>query len=163
MSIQPNIGLDATTRQTIVQLLTVILADETVLMQKTRLADADISGTGITDPHPIYKAQDEQIFNMRDEIIERIRILGGLLSADSEKRIDPSRLDAKFFGTPGMLSLLADHEAFIRFLREDVQKCSEIYDDQGTFALLVVILRVHEKMAWILRTGVTLRQSDHEK
>jgi starvation-inducible DNA-binding protein len=61
------------------------------------------------------------------------------------------------------MSILADHEAFIRFMREDAQNCSEMYEDQGTFALLVSVMRIHEKMAWLLRSNITLEQFDHEK
>ena len=55
---------------------------------------------------------------------------------------------------PGIISILADHEAFIRFLREDTRKCSEAYDDQGTFAILINVMRLHEKMAWVLRSNI---------
>ena len=53
-----------------------------------------------------------------------------------------------------MMELLADHEAAIRFMREDARKCSEEYEDHGTFALLVRFIRSHEKMAWILRSYI---------
>jgi starvation-inducible DNA-binding protein len=68
--------------------------------------------------------------------------------------IHASRLGADPDSVAGIVSILADHEAFIRFLREDSRKCSEIYDDQGTFALLVNVLRSHEKMAWMLRSNL---------
>ena len=42
----------------------------------------------------------------------------------------------------------------IRFLREDARKCTEEYEDEGTFEMLVSIMRLHEKMAWMLRSYI---------
>jgi hypothetical protein len=55
---------------------------------------------------------------------------------------------------PDILHLIADHEACIRFLREDARKCTEEYEDEGTFELLVSVMRLHEKMAWMLRSYI---------
>jgi DNA-binding ferritin-like protein len=52
------------------------------------------------------------------------------------------------------MGLLADHEASIRFLREDARRCFEEYEDHGTFTLFVRFIRVHEKIAWILRSYI---------
>jgi len=163
VTIQPNIGLDAADRQSVVDILNMLLADETVLSLKTRRADEETGGTDIPDQHPLYKTQYKQINDIGSEIVERINILGGLHISDSERLIDSARLDGKIVTAPDMMSLLADHEAFIRFLREDTQKCFEMYEDQGTSALLISILRTHEKMAWMLRSSITLEQNDHEK
>jgi len=163
VTIQPNIGLDAACRQGVVEILSIILADETVLSIKMRRANEASGGTNPSDPHPVYEAQCKQINAFRAEIIERISILGGLRPGDSELLIDSARLTGRFSSVPDRLILLADHEAFIRFLREDAQKCSEIFEDHGTFSLLVSILRYHEKMAWVLRSGITQEQSNHEK
>jgi starvation-inducible DNA-binding protein len=163
VTIQPNIGLDAAARQSVVEILNILLADETVLSLKTRQADEEASGTVIPDLHPIYEAQNQQINDIGNEFVERISILGGLHIKDLEVLIDTARLDGKLASAPDGMNLLADQEAFIRFLREDAQKCSEMYEDQGTFALLVSVLRIHEKMAWILRSNIALEQFHHEK
>jgi len=163
VTIQPNIGLDASARQSVVEILNILLADETVLSLKTRRADEEASGTGIPDLHPHYEAQYKQINEIGNEIVERISILGGLHVSDSEVLIDSARLDGKSSIAPGQMNLLADHEAFIRLLREDARKCSEMYDDQGTFALLVSVMRVHEKIAWIIRSNIAPENYDHEK
>jgi starvation-inducible DNA-binding protein len=145
--IQPNIGLDGGARQSVIELLILLLADESVLARNTaRASDPDLQS--------LYDAQSKQIKELANEISERVKILGGVPLSNSEGLIDLARLDGKFTGDPGVVSLLADHEAFIRFLREDAQKCSEAYDDQGTFALLVSIMRLHEKMAWMLRSYI---------
>ena len=77
-----------------------------------------------------------------------------------------SRLGEKPGAVPDILDLLADHETIIRLLREDAKKCSEEYEDEGTFVLLVGVMRLHEKMAWMLRShsesGLVLSE-DHKR
>jgi DNA-binding ferritin-like protein len=80
-----------------------------------------------------------------------------------EKLNHSARLDINLAVDPDEMRTLSDQEALIRFLREDAQKCSEMYEDQGTFALLVKIMLTHEKMAWLLRSSITLDQYVHEK
>ena len=145
---QPNIGLDASTRQSVVEILNLLLADEGVLLLKI-----DSVG-GSPDLKPLYDAQCKQINDIVIEITERVRILGGSPFSSSEESIKAARLDGTLTVIPGIISILADHEAFIRFLREDTRKCYEAYDDQGTFAILVSIIRLHEKMAWVLRSNI---------
>jgi starvation-inducible DNA-binding protein len=159
VSIQPNIGLDAITRQSVVNILNLLLADETVLSVKTHRAEANAA----PDLQPLYNAQYQQINTIYNEIVERVQILGASPTSDSEAIIDKARLDGTPVVDQGGLTVLADHEAFIRFLREDAQKCSEAYEDQGTFTLLVDILRAHEKMAWILRSKIAPGKINFEK
>jgi starvation-inducible DNA-binding protein len=151
---QPNIGLDATARQSVVEILNLLLADEAVLSLKTHRADGHAGGTGVHDLQPLYDAQYKEINDIVMEITERVRILGGSNLSGPEELINSARLDGKLAVVPDAMSILADHEAFIRFLREDAQKCSEMYEDQGTFALLVSVMRLHEKMAWMLRSYI---------
>lgn len=158
VTIQPNIGLDASARQSVVDILNLLLADEAVLSSKTHHADGHPGEKGGPDLHPLYNTQYKQINDIVLEIEERVGILGGSHPGRSEELIDSARLDGKLDAASGIISILADHEAFIRFLREDAQKCSEAYEDQGTFALLVSVMCQHEKMAWILRSNITSGQ-----
>jgi len=162
VTIHPNIGLDAAARQSVVEILNILLADEAVLSMKTRRADEQVNRTGIPDLHPLYEAQSQQINNLVTDMVERVSILGGSHPGDTEEIIDSARLVGKFSVAPGVMGLLADHEAFIRFLREDAQKCSEMYEDQGTYALLVSVMRTHEKMAWMLRSNIAVEQFPNE-
>ena len=163
VSIQPNIGLDAAARQSVVEILNLLLADEAVLSLKLHSANEHTGGTGVLDLQSFYDEQYKQIKDIVNEIGERVKILGGSPLSDSEELINSARLDGKFAVVPGVMSILADQEAFIRFLREDVLKCSEAYEDQGTFAMLVSVMRLHEKMAWVLRSNIAPEQFDHEK
>jgi len=163
ITIQPNIGLDVNARESVIDMLNLLLADEAVLSLKTHHADGHAGGLDVPELKTLYDAQYQQINAISNEIVERVQILGGSHLHGSEELIDSARLGGERDVVPGILSLLADHEAFIRFLREDAQKCSEMYEDQGTYALLVSVMCMHEKMAWLLRSNIALDQFDHEK
>ncbi len=77
--------------------------------------------------------------------------MGGSPIHNHGELIDTARLYASPDVQPSATAILADHEAFIRYLREDAQKCSEVYEDQVSFSQLVGLMREHEKMAWTLR------------
>ena len=81
-----------------------------------------------------------------------IALLGGIAIGSLHEFITHTRLEEQPGVVPDILRLLADHEASIRFLREDVRKSAEEYEDEGSNELLVSVMRLHEKMAWMLRS-----------
>jgi starvation-inducible DNA-binding protein len=160
---QPNIGLDADVRKSVVEMLNLLLADEAVLALKTQRSGRHADGTALTELQSLYHTQYQQIRAITNEVKERVQILGGSARISAEESIESARLGSEQNNDSSVVSLLADHEAFIRFLRDDTQQCSEMYEDQGTFALLVQILRMHEKMAWMIRSTISAEQFDFEK
>ncbi len=152
VSIQPNIGLDSDVRQSVVEILNQILADETVLMIKTRSAYWNVSGVDFFQMRIFHNTQVNHLNDISNDIAERVRMLGGFALGGLGEILVHSRLVERPGEVPDVLHLLADHEAIIRFFREDNQKCSEEYEDEGTSDLLVRIMRMHEKTAWILRS-----------
>ena len=152
--IQPNIGLDSYVRNSVVDILNHTLANEAVLTLKTRSAHWNVSGAGFIELYILFDTQYKQLNEISDEIAERVRMLGGIAIGSLQEFIEYSRLEEQPGVVPSILHLLADHEASIRFLREDVRKCNEEYEDEGTFDLLVSVMRLHEKMAWLLRSYI---------
>jgi starvation-inducible DNA-binding protein len=152
--IQPNIGLDIEVRLAVVDILNKTLADEAVLTQKTRNAHWNVSGPYFFEQHILFKSQYEQLNSVSDEVAKRVRVLGGNAIGSLQEFINHTRVEEQIAVVPDILHLLADHEALIRFLREDVRKCTEEYEDEGTYDLLVSVLRLHETMAWILRSYI---------
>lgn len=152
--IQPNIGLNSDVRCSVVSLLNRALADETVLAVKTRGAHWNVHGKGFFELHKLFASQYLLLNNLCDEIAERARILGGCAIGSLGEFLDLTRLEEQPGLIPDILHLLADHETSIRFLREDARKCSEEYEDEGTFGILINAMRLHEKMAWILRSYI---------
>jgi starvation-inducible DNA-binding protein len=156
VAIQPNIGLDANTRQSIIEMLNDTLSDEVVLATKTRSAHWNVQGAAFFELHTLFGAQYQQLSALADEIAERARMLGGYAYGCLQVFLEHTRLSEQPGEIPDMMRLLADHEAIIRFLREDAKKCVEEYEDEGTFDLLVSAMRTHEKMAWMLRSYVEI-------
>lgn len=160
--IQPNIGLDSDTRQSIVEILNTILADEAVLTMKTQSAHWHVRGPGYLDLRTLFDQQFHQLNKISNEIAERVHILGGFAVSSFEDFLNTTRLKERPGESPDMMELLADHEAFIRFLREDARMCFVEYEDHGTYVLFVNFIRVHEKMAWILRSYVEPKMTPEE-
>lgn len=152
MLIQPNIGLDSDVRQSVVEILNRTLANEAVLAVKTRSAHWNVSGAGFFELYILFDSQYKQLNEITNEIAERVRMLGGIAIGSLQEFIDYTWVEEQPGIVPDTLRLIADHEATIRFLREDARKCTEEFEDEGTFELLVSVMRLHEKMAWMLRS-----------
>jgi starvation-inducible DNA-binding protein len=152
--IQPNIGLDSDVRHSVVKILNITLADEAVLTLKTRNAHWNVSGVGFIELHILFDSQYKQLNEISDEIAERVRMLGSFAIGSLEEFLSHTRLEEQPSLIPDILRLLADHETCIRYIREDARKCTEEYGDEGTVELLVSVMRLHEKMAWMLRSYI---------
>jgi starvation-inducible DNA-binding protein len=152
--IQPNIGLESDVRNPVVEILNNNLANEAVLSQKTRSAHWNASGKGFFELHILFETQYKQLDEITDKIAERTRMLGGNALASFEGFLAHSRLDEQSAFVPDILHLLADHETLIRLLREDIRKCTDEFEDEGTIELLVSVMSLHEKMAWMLRAYI---------
>jgi starvation-inducible DNA-binding protein len=154
VAIQPNIGLDSDVRLSIVELLNIILADEAVLTIKTRSAHWNVRGTDFSELHTLYSTQYHLLNSISDKIAERARMMGGFAVSTLAEFLKCTRLEEQPGVVPDALHLLADHEASIRFLREDARKCSEEFEDEGSSELLVNVMYLHERMAWMLRSFI---------
>ncbi len=154
VDLQPNIGLDENARKSVVGLLNIILADEALLTIKTRSAHWNIHGAYFLELHTLYDIQYTRLNAISDEIAERVRMLGGFAIGSLQEFLDHTRLGEQSGDVPHLLHLLADQEAAIRFLREDANQCSEEYEDQGTYSMLIGVIRLHERMAWMLRSYI---------
>ena len=159
---QPNIGLDSDIRHAVVDLLNHILANESILTQKTRSAHWNIDGAGFFELHILFDSQYKQINDISDELAERTRIMGGSAIGSLQEALKLTSLEEHPGEVPGIIDLLADHETVIRYLRDDAKKCTEEFEDEGTFDLLVSIMRLHEKMAWTLRSYLEVESSQVE-
>jgi starvation-inducible DNA-binding protein len=154
VSIQPNIGLDGDVRKSILEMLNIILADEAVLAMKTRNSRWHLGGIGFLDLRSLFDHQFHQLNKISDEIADRVRMLGGYATSSFEQFRKYNRLEEQLGEDTDIMTLLAGHEACVRFLREDARKCFEEYEDHSTHAQLVRFIALHEKMAWILRSYI---------
>ncbi len=160
--IQPNIGLDKDARLSVVKLLNHALANEAVLALKTLSADRNMMGASFFALHNLFDSQYKQLIDISDEIAEGARMLGGITIGTLQEFIDFTRLKEQPGIVPDVLQLLADHENIIRYLSEDARKCSEEFEDEGTYELMISVMRLHEKMAWMLRSFLQPVLSEEE-
>lgn len=154
ISTKPNIGLDGDVRRAEIEILNLTLANEALLAEKSRQLSWNIRETDLSKLHALFESHYEQLNQISNEIGERVRMLGGIVIGSLQEFIDYASLKDRPGEFPEIMELLADHEALIRFLREDSRKCSEEYEDEGTVGLLVSLMRLHEKMAWMLRSYI---------
>jgi starvation-inducible DNA-binding protein len=157
MIFQPNIGLSSDVRHPVINILNASLADEAVLSQKTRSIHWNRTGIGFLEMYILLESQYKQLNEIVDKIAERTRMLGGIALGSYEEFLQQTQIEDRLDHTPDVLHLLADHETVIRSLREDIRKCSEDYEDEGTVELLVGVMSLHEKMAWMLRSFIEVK------
>jgi starvation-inducible DNA-binding protein len=151
-----NIGIPDDDRQRVVAILNTLLADEFLLYTKTRNFHWNVTGPQFNDLHKFFEAQYEALDDTIDEVAERTRALGGRAHGTLEEFRSGARLGEKPGAVPAardmLATLLADHEALIRSLREDITTVTDRHHDVGTGDFLTGLLEQHEKAAWMLRS-----------
>jgi starvation-inducible DNA-binding protein len=152
---KPNIGLSETQRKGVVQILSVLLADEYLLYTKTRNYHWNVVGPQFNDLHKFFEAQYNDLNEVADEVAERARSLGANAIGTMTEFLQMARLKEQPKHYPAarqMISdLLQDHEAVIRTVRVDLETTANTYHDAGTSDFLTGLMERHEKMAWMLR------------
>lgn len=151
-----DIGLEQKERDGVVKILSQVLADAHVLYIKTRNLHWNLVGTRFHSLHQFYEEQYTTQAENIDKIAERIRMVGGESPGSMAEFLDHTRLKEKtgslIDGNESLKLLLADHEAIIRDLREDIEACEDDFGDVGTADFLTGLIQVHEEAAWMLRS-----------
>lgn len=151
-----NIGISDGNRQKVVAILNTLLADEFVLYTKARNYHWNVTGPQFNDLHKFFETIYEGLDEVIDDVAERTRALDGRADGTLEEFRSKARLGEK----PGVVppardmlaSLLADHEALIRTLRDDIGTVNDRLGDVGTADFLTGLMEKHEKTAWMLRS-----------
>ncbi|MDV3307540.1 MAG: DNA starvation/stationary phase protection protein [Cyclobacteriaceae bacterium] len=150
-----QIGLKDGPKAEIAHQLSKLLADEYVLYTKTRHAHWNVEGPDFYDKHKMFEDQYNELAGVIDEAAERIRMIGHYAPGSLQEFLDLTELtespresgDSKAF----IKELLADHETIATRLREQIGPINDKGKDIGTADFLTGVLRMHEKMAWMLR------------
>ena len=151
-----NIGIPDENRQKVVAILNTVLADEFLLYTKTRNYHWNVTGPQFNDLHKFFESLYEALDEVIDEVAERTRVLDGRAFGTLEEFRAKARLGEKPGAVPAardmLATLLTDHEALIRTLREDIETVNDRLRDVGTADFLTGLLEKHEKTAWMLRS-----------
>ena len=150
-----DIGISRESLQKIANILNDDLADEYVLLTKTRNYHWNVEDPRFNDLHKFFEEQYEVLSAAVDEIAERVRAVGGRTRATLKEFINSSQIREDVGSYPNadtMLgNLLSDHETIIKTLRKNINECQEL-NDEGTANFLTDKMEAHEKMAWMLRS-----------
>ena len=153
-----NIGLNEEQLKGVIELLNRDLADLYILIIKTKKYHWDVVGPQFRSLHELWEEQYETLTINIDETAERIRSLGGYPLGTAEGFVKYSTLKEHPNDLPNdnemVARLVQDHEQIIRNLREDIDKCGEEYEDEGTADFLTRLMEQHEEMAWMLRSFI---------
>lgn len=150
-------GISRENMQKITNILNDNLADEYVLLTKTKNYHWNVESPRFNDLHKFFKEQYELLATAVDEIAERVRAVGGKSRATLKEFISSSQIKEDVGSFPDadtMLgNLLSDHEAIIKTLRKNINECQDL-NDEGTANFLTDKMEEHEKMAWMLRSFI---------
>ena len=148
-------GISRESLQKIADILNDDLADEYVLLTKTRNYHWNVEDPRFNDLHKFFEEQYDLLSAAVDEIAERVRAVGGRTRATLKEFINSSQIREDVGSYPNadtMLgNLLSDHETIIKTLRKNINECQEL-NDEGTANFLTDKMEAHEKMAWMLRS-----------
>lgn len=149
-----SIGVKEDSCKKIVELLSVVLADEHVLYTKTRNAHWNVEGGDFHAMHVFFEEQYTELEQVIDDVAERIRQLGHYAVGSLKEFLELTRLSETSAGNNDsktyIKTLLADHESIIMHIRENIEWIEEA-NDVGTADFLIAVMQGHEKQAWMLR------------
>jgi starvation-inducible DNA-binding protein len=150
-------GISRENMQKITNILNDNLADEYVLLTKTKNYHWNVEDPRFNDLHKFFEEQYELLATAVDEIAERVRAVGGKSRATLKEFISSSQIKEDVGSFPDadtMLgNLLSDHEVIIKTLRKNINECQDL-NDEGTANFLTDKMEEHEKMAWMLRSFI---------
>jgi len=133
--------------------LNCLLASVFTLYIKTKNFHWHLSGPHFRDYHLMFDEQATQLFDITDDIAERVRKIGGLTIHSVKEIYSLSHIkdNTDTFVTPAdMLSeLLADNQILLQAMRTSHQTC-EKNKDFGTTAMLEVWMDQAERRIWFL-------------
>src|SRR5262245_36885305 len=128
-----NIGIEEKNRNEIAEILDRLLADEYVLLVKTKNYHWNVVGPDFSELHKFFDEQYEKLSEFVDQVAERARSLDRNPIGTLTEFVKASTLKE----APGKLpkaaemirDLLKDHEQIIRNLRKDLADAGEKFED----------------------------------
>lgn len=155
---RPNVGLSDDQRNGVCELLRLALADECVIAFKTRNYHWNVRGPHFRELHAFFGEQYATLDEKIDEVAEFIRFFSIPTPGSMAQFLAKTRLleetDEHVNSELMVKTLLYDHEALIRSLRDDIEIAAKKFEASDVADFLTGLLETHEKMAWMLRATV---------
>lgn len=141
------------TDRTLVDLLKELVTTETRLAITTREAHWNVTGSAFFSLHGMFGEHYTTLDGFIDDLAERVRQLGSLVS-----------------GSPlmGVTELTSDADTLLNYLGEKHAKATKLLkraiqlaqdrQDEGTADMCTAMLEQHEKMMWMIRASVSVQQ-----
>jgi starvation-inducible DNA-binding protein len=150
-----DIGIPQVNLKKIVDMLNENLADEYVLLTKTKKYHWNVIDPRFNDLHKFLDEQYQLLNTAVDEVAERVRQMGGMTKATLKEFLASTQIREDPGTNPNadtmLRNLLTGHEAVIKSLRKNIEECQQL-EDEGTANFLTDKMEEHEKMAWMLRS-----------
>ena len=151
-----SIGIRQENLSKVAEILSIVLADEFVLLTKTKKAHWNVEGPDFYNKHLFFEQQYNQLDEIVDAVAERIRTLGHYAPGTLKEYLALTHLSEHALETNDSLTymneLLCDHESILIHLRENINNFASELHDAGTSDYITGLLETHEKMAWMLRS-----------
>lgn len=151
----PDIGLSGEDHQAVVNVLRSVLADEHILYIKLRKFHWNVKGPQFRALHETFEEQYAALETAIDEVAERIVQYGADAPGTLTEFIDHSRLGEAPGEIPSahdmVTAIVQDHEALVRYLRDDSNRVGETHNDLAAQDFLLGLLQAHQQQAWMLR------------
>lgn len=143
-------------RKVVGGILNVLLANESVLAQKTRNFHWNIKGPNFGPLHSLFGEEYDALDEIIDLVAERARALQQRADGSFKEFLDKTHIDEDLrpsLSEREMLKALCeDHETLVAWIRKISESCGSKHDDKVTENFLQEIAARHEKMCWMLRS-----------
>jgi len=142
-------------RQGVVNVLNILLADESVLYTKLRNYYWNMKGVNIYTLQADFEEQFNQIAEVSNVVAEHVRRYGANALGTMHEFVGRTHL----FEEPGLYpdaptmieNIIADHETIIHYLHKDILILASESEYDDVVDLLTGLLHQHEKMALLFR------------
>ena len=149
-----NTGISETSRKTIANELSKLLADTYTLYLKTQNFHWNVTGQLFQQLHSMFEQQYTELALAVDIIAERIRSLGFQAPAsyrEFSKLTSISDAEGPLNSREMIHQLIEGHETISRTTRSAFMSIDRLHDE-ASIDLFTERMRTHEKMAWMLRS-----------
>lgn len=151
-----DLGLSQESVEGVVSILTRALSDVQVLYVKSLYVHWNIHDSSFYGIHTLLEEQYNALKEAGDTLAERVRSYGVPVIGSMSNFLAHTRLEemdeARLVGSEALEMLAADHEAVVRQLRQDIERCEDEYGDMGAADLLTGYMQTHQEMAWMWRS-----------